>query len=191
MSRSDARSSSLRRRPSRTVPASVVAVVLLALGVLAAVAAIARLVQGSWASQVTGPASAVAGLTWGSTAVIAASAVVAVLGVVLVVAGVKPGAHTSTRLDTSRGLGVVAEREYVISNRSLARLAAARADLVNGVDDVSASVSSRRVHLDVTTTSEQRDHIRARVVAAVTEGLTAAAVQPQPRVTAAVRTKEI
>ena len=48
MSRSNARTRSLRRRPSRTIPATVVAVVLLALGVATAIAAISRLVQGSW-----------------------------------------------------------------------------------------------------------------------------------------------
>ena len=73
MSRTDAKSRRLRRRPSRIVPATIVAVVLLALGVLAAIAAIARLVNGTWASQVTGPARTVAGLTWGSAAVITAA----------------------------------------------------------------------------------------------------------------------
>lgn len=187
----DHRAAQLRQRPTRTVPALVASVLLLALGVLAAVTAVVRLVTGSWPSQVTGPASSVAGLTWGSAAVITAAVVAVVLGLVLLVAGLKPGAYTSTRLDSSRGAGVVAERDYVLSNRALARLVVARADRVNGVERVSASASSRRVHLDVSTTSEQRDQIRDRVVASVTEVLAAAGVQPQPRVTAAVRTKEI
>lgn len=191
MSRSDSRSAGLRRRHSRTVPASVVAVVLLAVGVLAVVAAVSRLVTGRWASQVSGAASGVSGLTWGSGAVIGASVVAVLLGLVLLVAGLKPGAFTSTRLDTSRGAGVVAERDYVISNRSLARLAAGRADLVDGVERVSASVSGRRVHLDVVTASEQRDRVRSRVVALVTEALAGATVAPAPRVTATVRTKEL
>lgn len=191
MSRTDSRPGRLRRRPSRTVPASVVAVLLLALGALTAVAAISRLATGRWATQVTGPASAVGGLTWGSAAMLAAAGVAVLLGLVLVVAGLKPGSYTSSRLDTTRGAGVVAERDFVISHRSLARLAASRADLVDGVDKVSASASGRRVHLDVTTGSEQRDQVRSRVVALVTEALASAGVAPQPRVTATVRTKEL
>ncbi|GAB2577615.1 DUF6286 domain-containing protein [Microlunatus antarcticus] len=191
MSRSDSRSAGLRRRHSRTVPASIVAVVLLAVGVLAVVAAVSRLSSGRWAGQVSGPASAVAGLTWGSAAVLVASGVAVVLGLVLLVAGIKPGAYTSTRLDTSRGAGVVAERDFVISNRALARLAAGRADLVDGVEKVSASVSGSRIHLDVVTASEQRDRVRSKVVALVTEAVSAASVSPQPRVTATVRTKEL
>lgn len=191
MSRSDSRSAGLRRRHSRTVPASIVAVVLLAVGVLAVVAAVSRFSTGRWASQVSGPASGVAGLTWGSVAVLVASGVAVVLGLVLLSAGIKPGAYTSTRLDTSRGAGVVAERDFVISNRALARLAAGRADLVDGVEKVSASVSGSRIHLDVVTASEQRDRVRSKVVALVTEAVSAASVSPQPRVTATVRTKEL
>ena len=48
MSRTDARSTSLRRRPARTVPATIAAVVLLALGVGLVWAAVQRLAQGSW-----------------------------------------------------------------------------------------------------------------------------------------------
>lgn len=190
MSRSDARSTPLRQRHSRVVPATITAVILLAIGVLAAVAAISRLATGTWASQVSTPAGAVGGLTWGSAAVIATTAVVLVLGLVLLIAGIKPGAFTSTRLDSSTP-GAAGERDFVISTRAMARLAAARADTVDGVEKVSVSASGRKVHLRVDTTSEQRDEIRQRVVSSVTDTLTSAGIQPPPRVSAAVRTKEI
>ena len=187
---SASRSPSLRRRPSRVVPASIVAVVLLAVGVLAVVAAVSRLVNGTWPSQVTSAASAVAGLTWGSGAIIAAAAVLAVLGLVLVVASIKPGGLKSAAL-RSDGAGVVAEREYVISTRAIAKLAVARADDVDGVDKVSASASGRKVQVAVTTSSEQRDAVRSQVTNAVTEALTGAGIVPPPRVSVAVRTREI
>lgn len=180
----------LRRRPSRTVPASIVAVLLLAIGVLAVIAAVARLTNGSWASQVTAPASAVAGLTWGSAAVIAAAAVVAVLGLVLIVAALKPGARKAASVQAGSA-GAAADREYVISTRAIAKLAVARADGVDGVDKVSASASDRRVHVAVTTSSQQRDAIRTQVAQAVSETLAAAGITPRPRVSVAVRTKEI
>ncbi|SEQ31785.1 DUF6286 domain-containing protein [Microlunatus flavus] len=185
-----ARSPRLRRRPSRTVPASIVAVLLLAIGVLAVVAAVGRLVDGRWASQVSAPASAVAGVTWGSAAVLAAAAVVAVLGLVLLVAALKPGGHKAAALQVE-GAGVVADREYVVSTRAVARLAVARADDVDGVDQVSASASGRRVHVDVTTSSQQRDVVRSQVLGAVSEGLTGLGLSPRPRVTVAVRTREV
>ena len=110
----------------------------------------------------------------------------------LLVAGLKPGAFTSTRLDTQPGAGVVAERDFVISNRALARLAAGRADLVDGVDKVSASVSGtpgpprRRHRPPSSATGSARGSSPL-----VTDALAAAGVPPQPRVTATVRTKEI
>ena len=139
----------------------------------------------------TGPASAVAGLIWGSPAVLSAGAVLALLGLVLLIAGIKPGGLKTASLSLGRPSGAVADTEFVISTRSLARLAAASADQVDGVDDVSASASGRRVQLHVTTTSEQADQIRRQVTERVTERLTATGVQPPPRVSTTVRTKDI
>ena len=144
MSRNDARSRRLRHRPSRVVAASIVAVVLLAIGVLGAVAAIGRLVTGSWDPAVTGPAGAVATQTWGSPAILAAAIVVLVLGLLLVIAGLKPGAYRSAQLRGPSGQGIE-QTDYVISNGAIARLAAGRADAVDGVDKVSASADRKSV----------------------------------------------
>ena len=190
MSRSDATSRGLRRRPSRTVPATIVAVVLLAVGVLAAITAIARLVNGTWASQVTSPARKVSGLTWGSAAIITASVVLALVGLILLIAGVKLGAFKTAQLQPPAG-DRIGESDFVISTRAMARLAAAEADTVDGVDKVSASASGRKVYLTVTTTSEQGDQIRSRVQQGVVERLTAAGVSPAPKVSTTVRTKGI
>ena len=180
----------LRRRPSRVVPASIVAVVLLALGVLTVVAAVARLVTGTWSAQVTTAAGAVAGLTLGSAAVVAAAAVALALGVVLLLAGVKPGGFRSTQLRGAQG-DPVDEVDYVITNAAVARLAVAEADRVDGVDKVGASVDGRRVRLRVTTSSEQATAIRDRVVERVSQALAATGVDPAPRVSATVTTKEL
>ncbi|HEY5821281.1 MAG TPA: DUF6286 domain-containing protein [Propionibacteriaceae bacterium] len=190
MSRSDARSRNLRRRPSRTVPATIVAIVLLALGALTAIAAIVRLVDGSWPTQVTGAAGTVSSATLGSAVVIASGAVLALLGLILLIAGLKRGAFKTAQLAVPAG-GAIAETDYVISTRAMARLAAGRADTLDGVDKVSASASGRRVHVQVATTSEQTYEIRERVRQGVVKTLTEAGVHPAPRVTAAVRTKDI
>jgi len=190
MSRSNARSRRLRRRPSRVVPATIVAAILLAIGTLTAIAAIARLVTGTWAAQVTGSARSVSALTWGSAAVIAAGVVFAVLGLILLIAGIKLGAFRTAELSAPAG-GKVGETDYVISTRGLAHLAAAEADTVDGVDKVSASASGRKVHVAVSTESEQVDQIRQRVQAGVTDRLAAAGVSPAPKVTTTVHTKGI
>lgn len=191
MSRGNARSRRLRRRPSRIVPASIVAVVLLAVGVLAALVAIARLVNGTWPSPVTTAASGVTDLTWGSTAIITVAAVTTLIGLVLLVAGLKPGAFRTARLQPASDNGLTADTDFVISTRAMARLAVARADLVDGVDKVSASASGRRVHLRAATTSEQAEVVRRQISEGVTQMLSTAGVQPMPRVTATVRTKGI
>ena len=188
MSRTDARSRRLRRRPSRTVPATIVAVVLLALGVLTTIAAVSRLVTGRWDALVTRPAGAVATQTWGSSAVLGAAVLTLLVGVVLVVAGLKPGAYRSALLHGPTGEGI--ERtDYVITNAAVARLAAGQADLVDGVDKVSASAGGRLVRLRLTTSSEQTAQIRDRVVEGVTRSLTATGLDPLPRVVATVHTK--
>ena len=190
MSRTNARSRRLRRRPSRTVPASIVAVVLLALGVLTLIAAITRLATGRWPDQVDGPAGAVASQTWGSSAALAVAALTLLVGLVLVVAGLKPGGYRSARLRGPSGSDVE-QTDYVITNAAIARLAAGQADLVDGVDKVSASATGRRVRLRLTTSSEQTVEIRDRVVGAVLATLTAAGLDPAPRVTATVHTKDL
>ena len=190
MSRTDARSRHLRRRPSRTVPATIVAVVLLALGVLTVIAAIGRLVTGSWDRLVTRPAGAVEAQSWGSTVVLLVAVLTLLVGLVLVVAGLKPGAYRSARLDGPTGAGI--ERtDYVITNGAVARLAASQADLVDGVDKVSASADGRRVRLRLTTSSEQTAQIRDRVVQGVTASLTATGIAPAPRVSATVHQKDL
>lgn len=167
------------------------AVVLLAVGALVAVVAIARLVNRTWPSPVITAASGVKVLTWGSAAIITAAAVTALIGLVLLIAGLKLGAFRTARLQPASDNGGTADTDFVISTRAMARLAAARADLVDGVDKVSASASGRRVRLRAATTSEQSEEIRSRISEGVTETLSAAGVQPMPRVTATVRTKGI
>lgn len=191
MSRTNARSRGLRRRPSRTIPAVVVAIVLLAIGIAVAIAAITRLSDGTWPSPVAQAASSVAALTWDSSASLIGAGCLVVLGLVLLTAGLKRGALRTARLASSTQDSTADRTDFVISTRAMAHLAAAGADRIDGVDKVSASASGRRVRLKVTTTSERTDEIRSRVTQRVTETFTVAGLDPVPRVTATVRTKGI
>jgi cytoskeletal protein RodZ len=191
MSRSDAHSSRLRRRRSRTVPASIVAVVLLAAGVLAVVAAVAAIAAGAWPSQVQSAADVVASWRWNSPEVLTAGIVVAVLGVVLVLAAVLPGPWNAAALSAPQQAQAEVV-DVVISNRGLARLALSSAEIVDGVDRVSASAAGHRVRVSVVTSSrDQAQLVRDRVQQVVTDRLRAVGVTPVPRVSTTVSTKEI
>jgi hypothetical protein len=190
MSRRDSRSRRLRQRPSRTVPASIVALLALAIGVLTCVVAVSRLITGTWPSQAAAPAASIATATWGSSSVITAGAVVIVIGAILLVAGLKPGGFTTAPLRGGASSRVDGT-DFVITSRGIARLAAAQADHVDGVEKVSTSASWRRVRLTVTTTSNHGDQIAERVTRNVSDALTAAGLDPAPRVTATIVTKEI
>jgi len=191
MSRTNARSRGLRRRPSRTIPAAIVAVVLLMIGILIAFAAITRLSDGTWASPVAKSASNVTTLTWDSSATLIGAGVLVILGLVLLTAGLKRGGLRTARLAASAQDSAADSTDFVISTRAMAHLAAAQAERIDGVDKVSASATGRRVRVKVNTTSERTDEIRSRVTQRVTDTFTTAGLDPVPRVTANVRTKGI
>lgn len=195
MARDDARSSSLRRRPSRTAPAAVVATVVTALGVAGVWASVERLVTGQWPSWV-GAVHRWAGThTWGSAVVLVVAVAVAFVGLVLLVAALRPGMANAYDIDPATGAAASTENDqddqvsdFVMTRRAVARLASAHASLVPGVDSVSASATSRRVTLTVETASAQGEDIDELVTARVREALAAAGLTPEPTVSTTVRT---
>lgn len=187
MSRNDARTTSLRRRPARTIPATITALVLLALGVGLVWAAVERLAQGSWPPFADQTAAWVEAWTWGSVIVLVVFIAVAVIGLVLLIAAIKPGPPTALTLDQgSDGAGV--HTEVVMTRRSVAKLATARAGQVDGVDSVSTVVGARRVTLSVSTPSQQGQAIEQQVRDRVTGALQAAGLAPMPAVVVRART---
>lgn len=191
MSRSDARSSTLRRRRSRTVPASLVAVALIAVGTLAVVAAVSTIAGGAWPAQVTSAGTAAGTWSWGSPQVLAIGAGAALIGLLLILAALLPGPWNAAPL-ASPAQARADATDIVISNRGLARLALSAADTVDGVDRVSASAVGQRIRVSVITSSrEQAQLVRDRVQQVVTERVRAAGVAPEPRISTTVTTKEI
>ncbi len=191
MSRTDARSNALRHRPARTIPASVVALILLGLGLGLAWVAVLKLSQGSWPAFLLTLGDSLGRLTWGAGATIAVSAVIAVIGLVLLIAALTPGQPNALRLVDPHDMSEsqVGDTDYVMTRRSVAKLAAAHADLVDGVDSVTATASARRVDLRVRTASDQRGEIERQVLDRVRGALEGAGITPIPRVIATVRTR--
>lgn len=191
MSRSDAKSSSLRRRPSRTVPATIAAVVITGLGVAGVWASVERLSTGRWPSWVGATHKWFGSQAWSDPVVIVMAAVVALIGLLLLLLSLKPGMPNAYEIegadveDPQRG-----DTDFVMTRKSVAKLARAHAATVPGVDSVSASATSRRVTLTVKTLSEQGQAIEERVTTQVTEALTAAGLSPRPTVTTTARTTQ-
>ena len=98
----NSRSQRLRRRSSRSVPATITALVLLALAVALAWLGISRLVTGSWPGFMSSVGDSLAGLTWNSPAVWGASVVLALIGLILLLAAILPGKHTAIRICVCR-----------------------------------------------------------------------------------------
>lgn len=188
MSRTDSRSHALRRRPSRTVPAVIVALLLLTLAVAMVWICVLRLSTGTWPKFVSQAANWAHDVSWGSTTAVTAAVGVAVIGLVLLWCAVIPGQHTAMRVSNDDLDKVDAATEVVMSRSSIARLATARADEVDGVGSVSTSVGGRSVKLSITTPSSQRDAVSANVKQRVREALQAAGIDPVPRVSVNIRT---
>lgn len=183
-------SPTLQHRPSRVVPATLTALVLLAFGVLSALVAVLRLVDGSWPAPAQAFGDFLTSTAWGSAPWIAICIGVLLLGLIMIVAALKAGRLNASRLHPPADPGQV-RTELAISRRGVARLAGARADHVDGVDSVSVDASAHRVRLSVGTTSTQTDQIGQTVTQAVTDTLTRSGLHPVPRVSTSVRTKEI
>ena len=164
MPRHDAKTSSLRRRPSRTVQAAVVAVLVTAAGVAGMWASVERLDSGNWPGWVGSTHRWVATQTWGSVSVILISIAVALVGALLLLIALRPGMPNAYELDPSSGTDTPTgshegkcSTQFVMTRRAVAKLATANADLVDGVDSVSAAVTPRRVNLRVKTSSAKTD----------------------------------
>jgi Family of unknown function (DUF6286) len=193
MSRHDGKVTPLRHRPSRAVPALILGTLLLAAGVALVWAAVARLATGSWPVFLAGPRDWLTGLTWNAPGVWAVGAAAALVGVVLLAAALVPGPFNALRLKAPADEGqvpVAGTQEIVMTRRAVARYAAAHCEYVDGVGSASATASARAVHLNVTTALHQTGELRGRVIAEVRAQLAGAGLNPVPKITASVRSRE-
>ena len=187
--RSDQGPSALRRRPSRPVPALIVALALLTIAVTTVWLSVLRLASGAWPGSVVQAANWAQDVSWGSTTAIAAASGVAVIGVVLLLCAIIPGRYSAMRIRSDDLDGGGASTELVMPRGSVARLAAARAAEVVGVGTVSTSAGDRSVSLSVTTRSDERESLGNTVKQRVGEALQSAGIDPLPRISVNVRTR--
>ncbi|MET4147215.1 DUF6286 domain-containing protein [Arthrobacter sp. UYCo732] len=194
MSRNNGQSTRLRRRPSRTVPALIVGILLLTAGVALVWLTVARLVGGTWSSLLHGPRDWLTGLAWNAPDVWGVGTAAGVVGLILLLCALIPGRFNaltvrSASADDADGRVRAQERETVITRSAVAHLAKAQCVETDGVSSASATATNKRVHLRVKTSLRDTGDLRTRVTDGVRDRLNAIGLDPVPRVTATVESK--
>lgn len=195
MSRNGQRSTRLRHRPNRAVPALIVGILLLAAGVVLAWLAITRLIGGTWPALLEDPRDWLVALTWNDPAVWLIGTAAVLAGVTLLLCALIPGGFNAVAIDNSGASAgaeapPVQDRETVMTRRAIAHLAKARCLQIDGVGSVSATATTGRVHLNVTTFLHEPGDLRSRITDAVRTRLEETGLSPVPQVTASVRSRE-
>lgn len=136
----------MKRRPRRSLPATLLALVLLAAGASVAITAVQLLLgEPPWLSY-DRAAEALHSVRWADTAVLVAGIVVAALGLLLLLCALVPGARTVLPLSADNSAV-----DSGVSRRSYRDLLAGTAAGVDGVRKVRLRVRARSVEAVVRT----------------------------------------
>ena len=170
------------RRPRRSVPAAITALIVLALCVAVAVATIQTLLGQAPFVRLDQLLAVSSSQQWNSVGAIVAAVVAAVLGVILLLAALRPGKPTVlplARLVDHDGSPLA---DAGVRRQTLAKDLTAAARAVNGVS--TATVSARRATVTVTvvTASSEPEAVPGRVSERLTERLGEIAPARLPRV---------
>ncbi|MGV0111765.1 DUF6286 domain-containing protein [Arthrobacter sp. CP30] len=181
------RSQSLRRRSGRSLPATLTAVVLLALAGVGAWVGISRLLSGTWPSFLALIRQSLSSLTWASPALWAAAIILAILGLILLLAAILPGQHTTLTLTNPDGTDPHTA-ETVISRRGVAKLASEHLDQADGVDSASVTATAKKITALVRTPLHDAPELSDKLTRSLKRRLEQVGVDPSPRVVVRVRT---
>ena len=154
------------RRPRRSLPATLVALALLAAAFLIAVSCGQLLLDQTPLLPFAAVAETGAALTWNQVIVLTAAAVVAVLGLALMVAALCPGTPTVIALAPRDG-----QPDAGATHRSLTRALTLAARNVDGVDKASVRVRPRTITAAIRTPLRDPADLPEQVRTAITERL--------------------
>ncbi len=184
----------LRHRPGRTGPAIGMGIILLAVGVFLVWISATRLFGEAWPRFLHDSRDWLTALTWNRPEMWGLGVAACLLGLILILAAAVPGPFNALPLrgpggDPDAPIQSGAGREIVMTRRGAARLASARCAAIDGVGSVTATATATRIHLNVETPLHKTSQLQARIVGEVREHLAAAGLEPLPKVSATVRSR--
>ncbi|WP_052273995.1 DUF6286 domain-containing protein [Arthrobacter sp. L77] len=134
---------SIRRRPTRSIPAIIVAIALLAIAVAAIWAGTTALSGGSTAA--VDSIGAAAGTAWSAQAAYLPAIIIAAIGLMLIVIALIPGRYDALLLNHH---GVA---EAALTTKALRTYLEDQASVVDGVDSARTTVKGRRAEVRIGT----------------------------------------
>ncbi|EHM92557.1 hypothetical protein HMPREF0975_02247 [Actinomyces sp. oral taxon 849 str. F0330] len=145
----------LIRRPSRSVPSVVLALLLLTAGGLGAWLTGHRIVTGTWPDRTITTLDAVGSTALGSAAVLTAAGIAAVCGLAMILAALWPGLPERVEIlpDTVPG-------QTAVRRRDLANLVKTQVEQIGGVHSVAVTTRRSRVDVVVLSVLDDLDPVR-------------------------------
>lgn len=171
----------LHRRPRRTVPAVVTALILALLAAWAAWSATYRLLTNRWPVPTERLLASLGTSAWTSPLGWASGAGLLVVGVIAVMAGGAPGPFRTATLRRETHPDVRIGAAF-LARSGLLRLADSFVAQIDGVEKVDVSLAGRRLRVAVRTTLSDTSGLRSTVRATLTRQLDDAGVTPVPRI---------
>jgi copper chaperone CopZ len=170
----------LDRRPARSTPVVILAVVLLLLGILGIWTLGSLIIDGSWPQSSTAAIDRIGALRMDSAPVVATACVLAVLGVLMILAAILPG-----RRSRLRALDGDVPGQTVVGRRDVARRIRSRTEQVDGVQSTQVDVTHRTVSVRVRTVVDDT----APVEQGVREAAERAVAELRPATTPSIRVR--
>ncbi|WP_049822047.1 DUF6286 domain-containing protein [Arthrobacter sp. H41] len=180
-------SPALRRRSSRSLPATFLAVLLLLLAAAATWIGITRITTGAWPPFLAALRQYLASLAWNNPAVWAAAIILTLIGLILLLTAILPGKHNTARIKGPEGADEHFA-ETAMSRRGVARLAAAHVDQTDGVDASSVKATAKKVDIHVRTPLHEPGNLQEQLTGSLTRKLQDVGLNPVPKVSVRVRT---
>lgn len=170
------------RRPRRSLPATLAALVLLAAAVLVSIASIQQLLGYPPIVLSTTLAAPVLGRTWGEPVVITAGVLAVALGLILLAAALLPGKPTVLPLAHDPAGTGADHTDAGVSRRSLGKDLTTAAAAADGVSSATLTVGRRRITATVRTPGADTREIGEQVRNLLTDRLTDIAPTRTPTV---------
>lgn len=155
-------------RRARTATLLTASLVLLCVSATSLVVCLIRVASGSWPSWAAGFLDSAKGTVWADHRVLGGAVVVAILGLLLLMAALIPGQRRTALLNWDSS---DAHEEWVIENRGLAHLARYEAQRTDGVESASPVLRGRKMQISLSTPVHEASDISKSVQKNVQDAL--------------------